>query len=146
MSLRDDLSLGVWECQEENKTTAQKMTRGALASHKPAAWLPLWITELILWLSIAMTHVLFYFLHGLPPPKKWSMGGELHSPGIYLCSLSQPTSSTQSPHLSDVVNTTYFCGPILSNHDCNSEIPGHHQGKSLLLTRSVARAGTDMLI
>lgn len=74
MSLRDDLSLGVWECQEENKTTAQKMTRGALASHKPAAWLPLWITELILWLSIAMTHVLFYFLHGLPPPQKMEHG------------------------------------------------------------------------
>lgn len=41
------------------------MTSGASALHNPDARLPLWITELILWLSITMTHVLFYFFPGL---------------------------------------------------------------------------------
>lgn len=61
--------------------------------------------------------------------------------------MSQPTSSPQSPHLSDVLNTTifFFC-PVLSNHDFNSEILRHNWGMGLLLARSVVSAGTDMLL
>lgn len=76
--------------------------------------------------------------------KAWSMGGELHSLSIYSWCLSQPTSSPQSPHLSDVRNT-FFC-PILSYHDFNSEILRLNRGMGLLLTCSVASAGTDRLL
>lgn len=55
------------------------MTSGAPELHNPDARLPLWITELILWLSITMTHVLFYFFPWIIK-KEWSMGGGASQP------------------------------------------------------------------
>lgn len=63
-------------CQEDYNQSSEN--DWSLMSHNPAAELPLWIRAMILWLSITMAHVLFYFF-SLIIKREWSVEGELYN-------------------------------------------------------------------
>lgn len=81
--------------------------RGGAVPHNPDARLPLWFTALILWLSITMTHVLFYFFRGLSRKNGAWEGSFTAFKSISVPWVSQPLP--YKVHIYLMCVTPFFC-------------------------------------